>query len=266
VSLFRELGRPQFEYFVLPYLASSLALSGDAAAATEALTTLDALLPPSMFFALDVEQARAWTEVARGNLPTARLLLQKAADLGAEIGDYSGEAAALHGLARLGRAEAVAERLTLLSARIEGVLAVERARHARALATGDADSLDRISLAFEGMGAHLLAAEAAADAAAVWAQSGEARHQARSRNRAYLLVEQIENPVTPSLLAVKLRSRLTRAEQQTAVMAAAGRSNKEIAAELVLSVRTIENHLQRAYEKLGVSGRKELAASVRVID
>jgi DNA-binding CsgD family transcriptional regulator len=266
VSLFRELGRPQFEYFVLPYLATALALSGDAIAAAEVLTTLDALLPPSMFFALDVEQARAWTEVARGNLPSARLLLEKAADLGAEIGDYSGEAAALHGLARLGQAQAVSERLTAVSARIEGVLAVERARHAQALAASDAGWLDRISLAFEGMGAYLLAGEAAADAAAVWAQSGDARHQARSRNRAYLLVEQIENPVSPSLQAVKLRLQLTPAEQQTALMAAAGRSNKEIAAELVLSVRTVENQLQRAYEKLGVSGRKELAASVRVVN
>jgi DNA-binding CsgD family transcriptional regulator len=47
------------------------------------------------------------------------------------------------------------------------------------------------------------------------------------------------------------------------VQAAAGRSNKEIATQMQLSVRTVESHLQRAYEKLGVSGRRELTAALR---
>lgn len=42
----------------------------------------------------------------------------------------------------------------------------------------------------------------------------------------------------------------------------AGRSNKEIAEQLYLSLRTVENYLHRAYEKLGVSGRAELAAAL----
>ena len=41
-----------------------------------------------------------------------------------------------------------------------------------------------------------------------------------------------------------------------------GMSNREIADELVLSVRTVENHLQHAYSKLGVSGRSELAGLI----
>ena len=31
----------------------------------------------------------------------------------------------------------------------------------------------------------------------------------------------------------------------------------------ILSVRTVESHLQRVYEKLGISGRHELAAALR---
>ena len=48
-----------------------------------------------------------------------------------------------------------------------------------------------------------------------------------------------------------------------AVQAAAGRSNKQIASDMQLSVRTVESHLQRAYDKLGVSGRHELADALR---
>jgi DNA-binding CsgD family transcriptional regulator len=56
--------------------------------------------------------------------------------------------------------------------------------------------------------------------------------------------------------------RLTQGELDTAMQAAAGRSNKQIAA-MQLSVRTVENNLQRAYEKLGISGRHELAGALR---
>ena len=64
--------------------------------------------------------------------------------------------------------------------------------------------------------------------------------------------------MTPALSAIKSRSRLTQAERETALLAAAGRSNKEIAAQLGISVRTVENHLQHVYEKLGISARTEL--------
>ena len=47
------------------------------------------------------------------------------------------------------------------------------------------------------------------------------------------------------------------------MQAAAGRSNKQIAADMHLSVRTAESHLQRAYEKLGIAGRHELPGALR---
>jgi DNA-binding CsgD family transcriptional regulator len=39
-----------------------------------------------------------------------------------------------------------------------------------------------------------------------------------------------------------------------------GRSNKEVAAELFLSVKTVEFHLGNVYRKLGVRSRRELRA------
>jgi len=52
---------------------------------------------------------------------------------------------------------------------------------------------------------------------------------------------------------------LTRREREVADLAATGRSSRQIADELFLSPRTVDNHLQRVYDKLGISGRAELA-------
>jgi DNA-binding CsgD family transcriptional regulator len=53
---------------------------------------------------------------------------------------------------------------------------------------------------------------------------------------------------------------LTETERRVAELAAAGRSNREIAAELFMSRRTVETNLARAYRKLDISSRAELGA------
>ncbi|MFZ1881953.1 MAG: helix-turn-helix transcriptional regulator, partial [Gaiellaceae bacterium] len=55
---------------------------------------------------------------------------------------------------------------------------------------------------------------------------------------------------------------LTRAEGRVAELAAAGRSNKEIAATLVISVYTVERHLGHVYAKLGIRSRSQLAGRI----
>jgi ATP/maltotriose-dependent transcriptional regulator MalT len=51
-------------------------------------------------------------------------------------------------------------------------------------------------------------------------------------------------------------------EREIVTLVAEGRSNKEVAATLFLSAKTIEHHLSRAYGKLGVRSRVELASLV----
>ncbi|MGH3780036.1 MAG: AAA family ATPase [Pseudonocardiaceae bacterium] len=53
-------------------------------------------------------------------------------------------------------------------------------------------------------------------------------------------------------------TKLTIQEQRVARLAAAGHSNRAIAGELTLSVKTIEYHLQQVYSKLGISSRRQL--------
>ncbi|GAA4629516.1 hypothetical protein GCM10023113_37800 [Cellulomonas oligotrophica] len=53
---------------------------------------------------------------------------------------------------------------------------------------------------------------------------------------------------------------LTSREREVAQHAAGGLTNRDIADLLVVSVRTVENHLQRVYGKLGITTRAALAA------
>jgi DNA-binding CsgD family transcriptional regulator len=54
--------------------------------------------------------------------------------------------------------------------------------------------------------------------------------------------------------------RLTTQEQAVARLVCVGKSNREVAAELVISVKTVGYHLGNTYAKLGVNTRTQLAA------
>jgi DNA-binding CsgD family transcriptional regulator len=55
---------------------------------------------------------------------------------------------------------------------------------------------------------------------------------------------------------------LTAREREIAMLAAARLSSREIAERLFLSVRTVNNHLQRVYTKLGVNSRVALSEAL----
>jgi DNA-binding NarL/FixJ family response regulator len=55
---------------------------------------------------------------------------------------------------------------------------------------------------------------------------------------------------------------LTRRELEIATLVGNGRMNREIAAQLFLSEKTVETHLRNIFGKLGVASRKEVAAAV----
>jgi non-specific serine/threonine protein kinase len=54
---------------------------------------------------------------------------------------------------------------------------------------------------------------------------------------------------------------LTPREREVLQLIAAGRTNHEIAETLVLSIRTVERHIETIYSKIGVRGRAARAAA-----
>ena len=107
-------------------------------------------------------------------------------------------------------------------------IALRRAKHKRVAR----EALDEAQLVFQQLGA------------AIWSE--------RTRGE----LARISGPGRRS-------SGLTATEQRIADLATAGRSNKQIAAELHITVRTVESNLTRVYRKHGVSSRAQLTHLVR---
>jgi DNA-binding NarL/FixJ family response regulator len=55
---------------------------------------------------------------------------------------------------------------------------------------------------------------------------------------------------------------LTPSERRVADLAAAGRTNRDVAQELFVTPKTVEVHLSNAYRKLGIRSRRELAGAL----
>jgi DNA-binding CsgD family transcriptional regulator len=265
LGIFLALGCDRWAGGARIFLATAQALAGDAASARAALNPTDEPELESMPFssATDLKLARAWTAVASGQLAAGREIAERAAVRAHEVGDVIGESQAWHTCARLGgpgQAAAALERLTIV---IEGELIAGQACHARALTGRDAEALEDVASSFARMGAELLAAEAAADAAVCWQRNGDPRRARSAERLAGILASRCHGARTPALTAVRARAALTPAERDAAVLAAERRSNRYIAQALSLSVRTVENQLQRVYAKLGVSHRADLAQALR---
>src|SRR5262249_29910840 len=169
-------------------------------------------------------------------------------------------ALAFHDLARLGGARDAAPRLARLAERVQGPMVRACADHAAALADGNGAGLSAVAEAFEAIGSPLLAAEALIEASAVFAADGRGSSARAYAARPQALVAQCPGARTPTLATAAETSALTEREREIAALAASGLSNREIAERLVVSVRTVENQLQRSYGKLGINSRHELAA------
>jgi DNA-binding CsgD family transcriptional regulator len=163
--------------------------------------------------------------------------------------------------ARLGRVAALAA-----CARCRGLLAACAGRLDDALAAY-AEALDRharVELPLD-RGRTLLALGATQRRAK---RRGEAR---RTLEEALAVFERIGAALWAERARAELRrisgrapaaGALTPAEERVAALVCEGKTNREVAAALFLSERTVEGHLSRVYGKLGVRSRGQLARAI----
>jgi DNA-binding CsgD family transcriptional regulator len=234
--------------WVLAGIAQAAAQAGDAAAAREALAEMERRPLGHKGFVSELGLARAWSAAVSGELSNARELARETAEAARERSQHAYELQALHALTRLGEPDAAAVRRVSVDgpfreavlACADGGTADVRLAAAQLLATQD----------------RLLEAAEAAQRAAP-----QLRNPAQALARAAAWLAKCEGAKPPTLLDTTT-AELTPREREVALLAAQGRTSREIADRLVLSVRTVDNHLQSAYRKLGVSGRGELAAAL----
>jgi DNA-binding CsgD family transcriptional regulator len=241
-------------------LALALALLGEAEAAARALAARDTL-PPFGFLAPEQQLADAWTAVADHRPEVAAAIFRHAAAEAADSGHRTDESWLLHDLMRTS-GDDCSVRLGELAEQCDSPLVAARARHAAAMRAGDPQRLAAAAEDFETMGALLLAAEAAADAADAFRRAGQPRAAAAATHRSQAFVSHCEGAVTPRLFKADTVTPLSGREREIATLAAEGAASKDIADRLHLSVRTVNNHLQNIYSKLGVTSRAELARAL----
>jgi DNA-binding CsgD family transcriptional regulator len=167
------------------------------------------------------------------------------------------EVTALHDLVRLGVPGRATARLQRLAAGIDGELVRVCAAQAAASVQGNGHGLESAAAAFGRLGMTLFAAEAHAQAAVCHRSAGDAASACRASLRAAELAARCQGARTPALTGIEAPS-LTPREREIARLAASGMSSREIATVLTVSIRTVGNHLQSVYGKLGVNRRSDL--------
>ena len=180
------------------------------------------------------------TLIAAGELEQARAYLERYEELAAQASCWS-------------RIVAARSRGLLAAAENDGVAAMNAFERALALDQKRTYPFERartmlaLGAARRRAGQRRAAREALDQALAIFTELG-ARPWA---NQARTELTRISGRKPPT-------EELTQAEQRVATLAAQGRTNKEIAAELFIGVGTVETHLSRVYRKLGLRSRSEL--------
>lgn len=152
----------------------------------------------------------------------------------------------------------------LVSLREKSALVAAFADRAVAVRAGDPEALLEVAGRFEAMIQPGRAAHAWSAAATLLESRRSPEPARRARQNAVRVSTRWQ--VTPWPSARPEESVLTSREYEIAVRGARRQRSREIAQELGLSVRTVDNHLARAYRKLGIAGRDELVDALALTD
>ncbi|MGZ4710454.1 MAG: LuxR C-terminal-related transcriptional regulator, partial [Acidimicrobiales bacterium] len=104
--------------------------------------------------------------------------------------------------------------------------------------------------------------ESAAQAVGTALGAGD-RAGLRAARRAEAELSLLAPGASTPMLALAPAPQLTAREREVSLLASGSATSQAIAAELGISVRTVDNLLSRSYLKLGVSSRDELGDALR---
>lgn len=263
LGLADQLGFDTGRRMALTALALCAAQLGDADTASSYAAQLDACPPDTGFLGCERSVGLAWARVSGGQTREARELFAAAIDDARERALIAQEMFLRHEAARIGYLEEP-DRVEWLRRNSDGELIGARGLYILGLYHRDRSMLVAATDAFGALGADLYAAEAAQAAADTYRRAGLQRDAARYVDRARAYRASCEGAVTPALVQVDGPVPLSAREREIAILAAQGLATKEIAVRLFLSARTVSNHLQNIYAKLGVSSRAELGEALRL--
>jgi DNA-binding CsgD family transcriptional regulator/tetratricopeptide (TPR) repeat protein len=229
--------------------------------AEEISTELERLRPDEQEIQLchvEVDRARAWYGARYGDRHAACRRLAARGAYWLERGATAPAAVIAADLARLGSPGLGEALLAACDLPPDWALGSALSRFVAACERGDHEGLESASATFEELGVVTYAADAMAAAANAGGAAISSRERSRLEAAAAGLAALCGNPRTPLLASLAEGRQLTRREREIGRMAMQGMSNKEIAAKLTVSGRTVENHLAHVYAKLGVRGRDDL--------
>lgn len=240
-------------------MAAASALLGDLVTARSCLAEAESIGEGFEFLFPERVLGRVWVAAAEGRLGDARTELATMADRAADTGHLTIESWLRYEAVRMGAGATATQRLAELAAASTSELLAARAQYARALASDVVEDLEAAGDALEAIEFDLAASEVFSAAAEAMRNKGLPRGVNAFVLRAAAAVERSEGARSHRLHRVDTVVPLTAREREIVGLAAAGVASKEIAERLFLSVRTVSNHLQNAYTKLGVSSRAEVA-------
>lgn len=238
--------------------ATALAHLGRATEAREVLATVDPAGLGDQKVALQHAQAQAWLLVHDGDAAAAAGLLAERGRAGIAADHVLLGALASYEAVRLGHATLVVDDLERAAERADRGVVHVLAAHARALAAGDPIALERAAETLARTGLATAAADALVQASRLQARAGRSEAARRATLRAAELRADLDGVAGAATAAPVLTPR----EREIAVRAARRERSREIAADLGVSTRTVDNHLARVYRKLGLTGRGELAEAL----
>jgi DNA-binding CsgD family transcriptional regulator len=205
--------------------------------------------------------AGGWAMAAGGRLSEAVASAQQAALVARERCQPTHELACIQAAAQWGDGSQ-APRARELAGALSLPLADAVALHAQALSAGDGEGLLEASAKYREIGDRVAAADAAAQASVAFDESQQHRRGLYAAALARELADDCGGLCTPAVrtpAGLKLSGR----QRDVIELVVAGLSNRQIADQLVMSVRTVEGHVYRACQRVGAQSREELASIIR---